>query len=82
MNLPQLPQDKANHVVYGTMVYAIAVPFLGPLVSLIPVALVAIGKEVYDKKSGTGTPDVWDALATVAGPAALNAYPIYTQFFK
>jgi hypothetical protein len=80
MNLPQLPQDKANHVVYGTVIYAIAAPFLGPLVSLIPVALVAIGKEVYDYKSKTGTPDALDAVATIVGPVALNVSDLFKLF--
>jgi cytosine/uracil/thiamine/allantoin permease len=71
MKLPILPQDKANHFVYGCVIAA-----LGCIVSPILGALLAtgfgVGKEVYDiwrhkTNPGSATPDIWDATATIAG---------------
>ena len=68
MNLPQLPADKAQHVSYGAalgLVGAIISTALGQpawLGALVLPACAGVLKEVRD-----GTPDVWDAVATVAG---------------
>ena len=81
MNLPLLPQDKANHAVYGAVIAAIVSLFSIPL-ALTAVALVGVGKEVYDwwrnmhgEQHGV---EVMDAVATVCGglivlvPQAIN----------
>lgn len=86
MNLPQLPQDKANHFVYGVGIALVAgllaarIPALGSLLPLTPgqagalaAALAAAAKEVYDRTSGKGTPDALDAVATAAGGVAVLA---------
>lgn len=66
MNLPVLPADKANHFAYGAVLAGI-----GALHSVLAgaalCAVFAIGKEVYDRVSGKGNPEVADALATLAG---------------
>lgn len=66
MNLPVIPADKANHLAYGA-----ALASLGGLHSLALGALLcaafAIGKEVYDQARKTGSPEVLDAVATLAG---------------
>ena len=55
--LPQLSQDKANHLAYGA---ALCAAF-------------GIGKEIYDRVSRNGTPDVLDAAATLLGGALVLA---------
>lgn len=62
-----IPIDKANHFIAGTVVYCTSALFLSPILALIPVMLVAAGKEVYDAVSKKGTPDVIDYLFTIAG---------------
>ena len=62
-----IPVDKANHFIAGTLIYCIASLFLTPIVALAPVVIIGASKEVYDKYSKKGTPDVIDFLYTVAG---------------
>jgi len=71
MKLPILPQDKANHFVYGSVIAAIGcvvAPMFGALLAI----AFGIGKEVYDVwrnkvHPDSATPDVWDATATIVG---------------
>lgn len=70
--IPVLPEDKANHFVYGSLVAFIGL-FFDPLPAAAMVLLVGFGKELYDLVSGRGTPDGTDALATVAGGAVVVA---------
>jgi formiminotetrahydrofolate cyclodeaminase len=65
MNLPVLPQDKANHAVYGAVIAAIVSIVSLPL-ALLVVAGFAIGKEVYDWRQNKPY-EVLDAVATVCG---------------
>jgi len=66
----QIPQDKANHAIYGLVLF-IALAFArDPLFALALVIVAGIVKEIYDKVTGTGTPDVWDAVATSLGGLA------------
>lgn len=76
--IPVIPHDKANHALYGYVIYTVgsfAGRFVGQPVpaGLAMTAVFALGKEVYDKVSGKGTPDKMDFVATMAGavPAAL-----------
>ena len=62
-----IPVDKANHFIAGTIIYCIASIFLTPIVALAPVVIIGAAKEVYDKYSKKGTPDIIDFLYTVAG---------------
>jgi hypothetical protein len=64
---PMIPQDKANHFFYGAIIYFAVNLVLGAYIALTIVVLSGILKEVYDKVSKTGTPDVLDAVATIAG---------------
>jgi hypothetical protein len=66
MNLPSLPADKANHFVYGACAAALG-GLHSVLAGLMLCALLAIAKEVRDRVTRRGTPDLLDALATVAG---------------
>lgn len=78
MNLPMLPQDKANHFVYGAVIYMFAVLLLlSPLQALALVAVVGFGKEAADAFVNwrtTGNPmqgphgvEAGDVLATFLG---------------
>tara|TARA_R110000868_G_scaffold112176_5_gene302320 strand:+ start:10751 stop:11005 length:255 start_codon:yes stop_codon:yes gene_type:complete len=68
--LPQLPQDKANHFIYGLAIF-IAFGFaFGAVAGLVAAALIGAAKEVYDKVSGKGCPDALDFVATAAGGVA------------
>jgi hypothetical protein len=65
--LPLIPIDKANHFVYGVIIYTLFNLVFHPLISLIFLMVISIGKEVYDYLSDTGTPDYKDALWTLMG---------------
>lgn len=68
ISLPQLPQDKANHFVYGAVLFALVGAAAGPLWALAGVAAAAVAKEVYDS-TGRGHVEFADAAATLAGGA-------------
>ena len=57
--------DKVSHFVVGYVIGTAAL-FVG-WYALIPVVIAAAGKEIYDRVSGKGTPEVLDAVATVGG---------------
>lgn len=61
----KIDKDKLLHFVAGSLIYASTSWFFG-YYALGLVAVVAIGKEVYDNYYN-GTVDVWDAVATVLG---------------
>jgi hypothetical protein len=86
MKLPVLPQDKANHVVYGAVIALVAtyvaVLFKAPcpaLVGLISAAVFAVAKELHDRLSGTGTADQLDAEATYFGGVLVTLAAVATQ---
>lgn len=78
--LPVIPQDKANHAVYGAVIFNIALPFTSALLALAAVAALAVAKEAVDwlrnrraRQAGLPAPhgvEPLDALATLAGGAA------------
>jgi len=65
--LPQLPQDKANHFIYGALIYLVIGVVFGAVAGLTAAFLIGAAKEIYDKVSGKGCPDVLDFVATGAG---------------
>ena len=78
--MPQLPPDKANHAIYGALIFLLALAILRrPDVAYGLVVAAAVGKEVLDWLSNqrairaglTPTHGVewFDALATCAGGA-------------
>lgn len=68
--LRNVPADKQEHFIVGLIAY-MALHFVNIAVGLIVVAVLAIGKEVYDWfHRDRHTPDVWDAVATMAGGVA------------
>lgn len=71
MSLPVLPQDKANHFVYGAVIMALSALVVQPLQALAIVGAFAVLKEGVDwclkRKGGKHGVEVLDILATVAG---------------
>lgn len=66
--LNSIPADKVAHFTVGVILFALALPFLGGMYSVVAVAIVGFAKEVYDTlHKDNHTPDIWDALATAAG---------------
>jgi len=64
--------DKQAHFLAGAAIAALCVAYgTPPMVSFVAASIVAGAKEIWDKVSGTGTPDIWDFAATVAGAATV-----------
>lgn len=70
--IPVIPADKANHACYGGMLACLG-SMHSIAVGAAVCALFAIGKEIYDRTSGKGTPDVLDAVATMLGGVVVLA---------
>lgn len=63
-----IPTDKILHFLVGAGIsLLIATLFSSPLLGFFISALAGILKEIYDKLSCKGTPDLKDALATSFG---------------
>jgi len=67
-----IPLDKQLHFYSGGMLAALAWPF-GVVLALLIVVVAAIGKEVRDSM-GYGTPDAWDAVATILGGSVVISW--------
>ena len=78
--MPSLPQDKANHAIYGALIFLIGFAITRRLdVAYALVVAAAVGKEALDKLSNmravkaglmpTHGVEFLDALATCAGGA-------------
>jgi hypothetical protein len=68
--LRDVPVDKQGHFIIGLIAY-MAFHFVEIAVGFGVVAVLAIGKEVYDWfHRDRHTPDLWDAIATMAGGIA------------
>lgn len=89
MALPSLPQDKANHFVYGAAIYAVTFCIFSLLklpatyYALATVALFGVGKELVDylqnKFQGAQHGiELLDALATIAG-GVICAIPMFMK---
>jgi hypothetical protein len=69
MNKFLIPLDKANHFIYGYLVFCFSQLFFGIAISSLIVLAVAAAKElIWDKYLQKGTPDWKDFLFTIAGP--------------
>ena len=66
----KIPQDKKKHFVAVFAITAIVSLFFGYIIGVIVAVIAAAGKELYDKVTGTGTPEVLDFVATIVGAAA------------
>ena len=60
-----IPQDKANHFVYGFLIFIFFNIFLSDLISLSIIVFIALIKEVYDKISKKGTPEILDFVFSI-----------------
>lgn len=65
MKLPILPQDKANHFVYGAAIACLGT-LLSPVAGATMCAVVAVGREIYNKIYG-GDASLADVGWTFAG---------------
>jgi hypothetical protein len=73
MIFPSIPADKANHAVYGAAIACVGALTLGPVAGAVACLLVAVGKELYDRISGTGCPELLDTAWTLVGGALVLA---------
>jgi len=62
-----MPIDKQYHFLAGLCIYTIAQLFMPVFAALIPVIVIATGKEVWDYVNMEGTPDINDLLYTIYG---------------
>ena len=76
MKLPTIPHDKANHFIYGFVIFVLLNIFLLPWIAFGITFLFAIGKEVYDQFDYGGF-DWKDILATIAPALILTLKKIY-----
>jgi hypothetical protein len=68
--LNAIPADKVAHFASGVVLYALTMPGLGLWYAMALVSVTAVTKELYDyMHRDIHTPDVWDAVATMAGGA-------------
>lgn len=66
--LTRIPDDKLRHYFVGSLAAA-AGGLHSVAVGALLCAALAVGKEVYDRASKRGTPDLLDAVWTLAGGA-------------
>lgn len=71
MELPLVPLDKANHFIYGFVIFIISQYFLNDLCSIGIVFLFAIGKEIKDQIFYKGF-DYKDILVTITPSIILH----------
>ena len=71
MKLPLIPQDKANHFIYGFFIYVLSNYFFNDLYSIGIVFLFALGKEIKDQIVYKGF-DYKDLLATMIPSIVLH----------
>jgi len=62
-----MPIDKQYHFIAGLCIYIIASLFMTPIWAMVPVIVIATGKEVWDYVNMEGTPDINDLLYTIYG---------------
>ena len=74
MKLPLIPQDKANHFIYGFLIFLISSLLLGSILGLITVVIFAIGKEMYDYIIKGTYFDLEDMVMTIIPAMIMVAY--------
>jgi len=62
-----IPLDKKLHLGAGFIIALVTGIILTPLFGLLLAVGTGVGKEVYDRLSGKGTPEIMDIVYTVAG---------------
>ena len=69
----KIQQDKKKHFVAGFATTTVVSLLLGYIVGALASVIAGVAKEVYDKVSGKGTPELLDVVATVTGAVAAVA---------
>lgn len=79
-SLPQLPADKANHLIYGLAAGLVGaflarqIGYIEPGIAAVALAVIlGAAKEIVDKVWQMGEPSIADALATAAGGVVIAA---------
>lgn len=68
--------DKLMHYLVGSVIALVSVVVIG-VWALLLVLIAAIGKELYDKVSGKGTPEWMDVVWTMyGGVVVVSAYVV------
>lgn len=67
MKLPVIPEDKANHFIYGCLIYSLSSLIFTIPYSLLIVAVIVALKELYDKYTPGSIPDIMDWVWTMLG---------------
>lgn len=70
----KITKDKLMHFVAGYCIAATINPLLGALSAVVVTIIIALAKEVFDKATDRGTPELLDIIATVAGCLIYNLY--------
>ena len=65
--LPEIDKDKANHFIYGLLIYFIGTLILGDIFGLSLCFTAAAGKEIYDHWNPLNKWCWWDLLWTLMG---------------
>ena len=68
----KIPLDKQLHIFSGGFLAALLMPF-GMPTAWVGVAAAAVLKELWDS-TGRGTPDKWDAFATIVGGSVVISW--------
>ena len=76
MKLPLIPHDKANHFIYGFVIFVLSNLVLNEWISLLIVCFFAFRKEIYDEWKYGGF-DIYDAVWTIAPALILTLKQIY-----
>ena len=69
----KLPIDKQAHFLAGAAIAASVTLYSAPHWGFFACCVAAVGKEIYDA-TGRGTPDKWDAVATIVGSVVILPY--------
>ena len=68
MNIPLIAQDKANHFIYGLLIFTVTQAAFGILIAAVVTALAAAAKEGYDfLHKDVHTPTSWISLPLCSG---------------
>ena len=70
MKLPQIPHDKANHIIYGLGIYYIVNLFFIPVVALCAAFVFSLANEIKDEYKYGGF-DARDLAVTMICPIVL-----------
>jgi hypothetical protein len=67
MTLPLIPEDKANHFLYGALAFLVIYWLSDPWMAVFGCIVVAVGKELWDLLTGKGNSEVADFVWTIVG---------------